>query len=113
MREPVGWIRRCFSTPYTKIIPYPFDVILEQYFDYEHVAHVHPRTLGEYVLVENRGHVLVYDQYWPVDRRGQRAISRVVQTYQPPGNIWFEFISGKHCGTKVHSELSRTRREPR
>jgi nitrite reductase/ring-hydroxylating ferredoxin subunit len=91
--------------PYVKFIPYPFEVVLDQYFDYEHIAHVHPCTLGEYVLVEKRGNVAVYDQHWPADRRGRRAVSRVVQTYQPPGDIWFEFESGKHLGTRVHSEL--------
>jgi nitrite reductase/ring-hydroxylating ferredoxin subunit len=90
---------------YVKIIPYPFEVILDQYFDYEHVAHVHPRTLGEYMLVENRGNEVVYDQRWPADRRGQRAVSRVTQTYRPPGDIWFEFTAGKHRGTKVHTQL--------
>lgn len=91
--------------PYVKVIPYPFAVVLEQYFDFEHVAHVHPGSLGEYVLVENAGHRIVYDQLWPPGRRGRRATSRVVQTYQPPGDIRFEFVSGKYRGTRVHSRL--------
>lgn len=93
------------AIPYTKIIPYPFAVVLEQYFDFEHIAHVHPTTLGEYVLVENAGHRLVYDQYWPPDRMGRRATSRVVQTYEPPGDIAFEFIAGRHRGVRVQSQL--------
>jgi len=93
------------SIPYVKVIPFPFSVVLDQYFDYEHIAHVHPTTLGEYRLVENAGHRIVYDQLWPTNRRGQRATSRVVQTYQPPGDIHFEFVSGKHTGVKVHSQL--------
>jgi nitrite reductase/ring-hydroxylating ferredoxin subunit len=91
--------------PYTKIIPYPFPVVLDQYFDYEHIAHVHPTTLGEYRVVENAGTRIVYDQHWPAGRSGRRATSRVVQTYQAPGDIWFEFIAGRHRGTKVHSQL--------
>jgi len=91
--------------PYVKVVPYPFQVVLEQYFDFEHIAHVHPQTLGEYVLVENSGRRIVYDQLWPADRNGRRATSRVVQTYQPPGDIQFEFVAGKHCGTKVVSRL--------
>lgn len=90
---------------YLKVIPYLFDVILDQYFDYEHIAHVHPTTLGEYVLLENTRQRIVYEQRWPADRFGRRAISRVVQTYRPPGDIWFEFVAGKHRGTRVHSEL--------
>ena len=59
---------------------------------------------GEYRLIENRGHTLDYEQRWPPDWRGRRRVSRVVQRYQPPGDIWFEFVSGKYRGTKVHSE---------
>lgn len=91
--------------PYRTVIPYPFQVVLEQYFDYEHIAHVHPTTLGEYMLVENAGNRIVYDQRWPADRWGRRATSRVVQTYEPPGDIRFDFIAGKHRGTKVLSRL--------
>jgi nitrite reductase/ring-hydroxylating ferredoxin subunit len=91
--------------PYVKIIPYPFAVVLDQYFDYEHIAHVHPSTLGEYVLVENMGCRIIYDQLWPADRRGRRATSRVIQNYQPPGDIWFDFVAGKHKRTKVFSQL--------
>lgn len=94
------------TIPYTKIIPYPFEVVLDQYFDYEHIAHVHPRTLGEYRPVQHQGEGLLYDQYWPPDWFGQRAVSRVAQTFHPPGDIWFEFLAGKHRGTKVHSQLT-------
>jgi nitrite reductase/ring-hydroxylating ferredoxin subunit len=91
--------------PYATIVPYPFAVVLDQYFDFEHVAHVHPTTLGEYVMVENAGRRIVYDQLWPANRRGRRATSRVVQTYHPPGDVRFEFVSGKYKGTAVHSRL--------
>jgi nitrite reductase/ring-hydroxylating ferredoxin subunit len=91
--------------PYQRVVPYPVQVVLEQYFDFEHIAHVHPQTLGEYLLVEHSGRRLVYDQRWPSDRSGRRATSRVVQTYQPPGALQFDLVAGKHRGTKVHSEL--------
>jgi len=98
-----GW--NVLSIPYVKILQYPFAVILEQYFDFEHIAHVHPTTLGEYVLVENAGRRIVYDQLWPANSRGRRATSQVIQTYEPPGDLWFQFVSGKYKGTKVHSQL--------
>jgi nitrite reductase/ring-hydroxylating ferredoxin subunit len=91
--------------PYVKVVPYPFAVVLEQYFDYEHIAHVHPGTLGEYVLVANEGTRIVYDQLWPPGRSGRRATSRVVQTYDPPGDIRFEFVAGRYRGTQVYSRL--------
>src|SRR5258708_5600943 len=88
-----------------KIVPYPLPVVLDQYFDFEHIAHVHPTTLGEYRLVEKSADRIVYDQLWPADRRGRRATSRVEQRYRLPGEIWFEFVEGKHKGTKVYSQL--------
>ncbi len=90
---------------YEKLIPYPFEVTLSQYFDYEHIAHVHPRTVGEYRLVEQRGNVLIYDQIWPANILGMRATSRVRHTFEPPDSMRFEFISGRHKGISVHSRL--------
>lgn len=92
---------------YTKVLPYPFDVVLSQYFDYEHIAHVHPETLGEYRVLETNGNRIVYEQLWKRNWRGKRPISKVVQTYLPPNEIWFEFIEGLHKGTKVHALLSK------
>lgn len=88
---------------YEKLIPYPFETVLSQYFDYEHIEHVHPKTLGRYEVVSNEGNVIVYDQIWP-GRRGKR--SRVRQTFDPPGDIRFEFAEGLHKGTVVESKLS-------
>lgn len=90
---------------YEKIIPFPFDVVLSQYFDYEHVAHVHPKTLGEYRLVERDGDRIVYDQIWPPGRFGRRRVSRVVQRFHPPNRTTFEFVSGLHRGIGVDSTL--------
>jgi nitrite reductase/ring-hydroxylating ferredoxin subunit len=91
---------------YEKLIPYPFDVVLSQYFDYEHIVHVHPQTLGEYVLVENRGSEIVYDQIWPAGLLGRRPKSRVVQTWLPPDRMTFEFIAGRHRGIVVNTRLT-------
>jgi nitrite reductase/ring-hydroxylating ferredoxin subunit len=62
-------------------------------------------TLGEYVLLSDGGDNLLYEQRWPPDWFGRRAVSRVAQAYRPPGDIWFEFLAGKHRGTKVHTQL--------
>jgi hypothetical protein len=88
----------------SKTIPYPFQVVLAQYFDYEHVKFVHPRTLGEYHLVETRGNVIVYEQLWP-RRFLMRRRSLVRQTFQPPNEIWFDFLQGRYKGVRVHSVL--------
>ncbi len=89
---------------YAKIIPHPFEVVLSQYFDYEHVKYVHPHTLGEYHLVECRGNVIVYEQLWP-RRFLVRRRSLVRQEFHPPNVIWFDFVRGMYRGIRVRSLL--------
>ena len=90
---------------YSKTIPFPFDVVLSQYFDYEHIRHVHPHTLGEYRLLESAGNVLVYEQIWPPNRLGIRRTSRVQQTFFPPDRTEFVFLEGVNRGVQVASLL--------
>jgi hypothetical protein len=92
------------AVTYTKVIPYPFDIVLSQYFDYEHVKYVHPQTLGEYHLVESRGNAIIYEQLWP-RRFFLRRRSLVQQTFFPPSEITFDFLQGQHKGVRVRSVL--------
>ena len=89
-----------------KTVPHPFRVVLEQYYDYEHIAHVHPYTLGEYRLKLEDGDRLIYEQLWP-KRLGRRRRSRVEQTFLPPNQIHFRFLSGAHRGVVVRTLLER------
>jgi hypothetical protein len=91
---------------YDKVIPYPVDVVLSQYYDYEHIRHVHPNTLGEYHLVEVRGPVVVYEQVWP-RRFLRRARSLVRQELVGPNEIWFHFLRGRYRGIRVHTVLQK------
>ncbi|MEM6705751.1 MAG: hypothetical protein AAF690_23750 [Acidobacteriota bacterium] len=61
---------------YTKLVPYPYDVVFSQYWDYEHIEHVHPDSLGEYRLVKQEKDLAIYEQLWP-ERRGRRKRSLV------------------------------------
>lgn len=90
---------------YIKVIPFAFEVVLSQYFDYEHIAHVHPRTLGEYRLVEASAERIVYDQIWPAGWNGRRKTSQVEQRFLPPDAIEFAFLEGLHRGIRVHTRL--------
>ncbi len=96
------------SITYEKLIPYPFEIVLSQYYDYEHIRHIHPTTLGEYHLVETRGNVTVYEQVWP-RRFGRRARSLVRQEFFPPNEIRFMFVRGRYRGAGV---LTRFHRRP-
>jgi len=92
------------SINYQKIIEYPLDAVLEQYFDYEHIEIVHPTTLGTYRVLEQRGARIVYEQIWPRGMFGQ-ARSVIEHLYVAPYEMWFHFLSGRHKGVKVHSLL--------
>lgn len=88
-----------------KLIPYPFDVVLGQYYDYEHIRFVHPETLGEYRLVERAGSAVLYEQIWP-RRFGRRARSLVRQTRLTANEIEFRFVAGRYKGVRVRTVLS-------
>lgn len=95
---------------YRKSIPYPFEVVLGQYFDYEHIEFVHPDSLGEYRLVEQDGNTIVYEHIWP-RRWGplgvRRSRSLVRHDFLPSDEMWFTFTEGRHRGTKVHTRLEK------
>ncbi len=87
-----------------KVVPFPYDVVLSQYYDYEHIEHVHPETLGEYVLVSADAGKAVYEQIWP-ERRGRRRRSVVEQTFEPPNLVRFSFVDGRYKGVRVETRL--------
>ena len=89
---------------YRKVIPYPLEVVLGQYWDWEHIAVVHPDTLGEYRLVSAEGDSAVYEQIWP-RRLLRRRRSRVRQTQVSANEIEFVFLAGLHRGVRVRTVL--------
>ena len=92
---------------YQKLVPYSYAVVLSQYYDYEHIAHVHPDTLGEYRLVSVDDDVVVYEQIWP-RHWGRRRTSLVEQRFVPPDLIRFSFRKGLHRGVVVDTRLIET-----
>lgn len=90
--------------PYTKLVPYPYDVVFAQYWDYEHIEHVHPDSLGEYRLMKQEKDLAVYEQIWP-ERRGRRKRSVVEQRFVPPDTLRFDFQEGRYKGVVVETRL--------
>jgi hypothetical protein len=88
---------------YTKVIPYPFDVVLGQYFDYEHIEFVHPGTLGRYRVVETKGNVITYEHLWPKKALRSQRRSLVEHRFIPPNEMWFTFVEGHLKGVKTHT----------
>ena len=87
-----------------KVIQYPFETVLGQYFDYEHIEFVHPHSLGNYYLLEDNGDTIIYKHVWP--KKGLiNKISIVEHQYFPPNEMWFIFTKGRYKGVKVHTRL--------
>ena len=89
---------------YRKRIPYPFERVLAQYFDLEHINTVHPRTLGEYRLLEVSGNRIVFQQRWPA-WLGVRAHTVIEQEWLPIDRIRFRFLSGFLRGVAISTRL--------
>lgn len=89
---------------YEKLVPYSFDVVLSQYFDYEHIVHVHPKTVGEYRLLDSGEGFVRYEHLWPKRWTGRKK-TIVRHSYKPPNEMWFTFEEGYLKGTEVHSVL--------
>ena len=89
---------------YQKIIPYPFERVLAQYFDLEHIETVHPKTLGEYRILEVSGNRIIFQQRWPT-WIGFRVCSVVEQIWVPPDRIKFRFVKGFLRGVALSSQL--------
>jgi hypothetical protein len=91
---------------YRKAVPYPRWHVLAQFFDLEHIEHVHPRSFGRARLVSlHRGGVT-----WVLESPrylGVRTRSTIVQDYLPPDRIEARVIKGFLKG----AEYSGTFRE--
>ncbi len=92
------------SVRHTKLIPYPFDTVLSQYFDYEHIEHVHPHTLGRYRVHQADASGIRFEQTWPKGLLGTPH-SVIRHTFRPPGEMWFDFEEGRYTGVRVHTVL--------
>ena len=88
---------------YQKVVPYPFEVVLGQYFDYEHIKFVHPKSLGEYRVIENIGNTIVYEHVWPKKVWRKQRKSRVEHQFLPPNEMWFDFVDGYLKGVRTHT----------
>ena len=89
---------------FQKFVPYSTDAVLSQYYDYEHIEHVHPNTLGRYQLLEQREDFVSYRQVWPKTVFSEPT-SIVEQRFSPPNRILFEFVKGRYKGTRIHTVL--------
>lgn len=50
---------------YRREVPYSQAVVLSQYFDLEHLEHVHPRSFGRAHMVSTHSNTVVWELEWP------------------------------------------------
>ena len=92
------------NVTYRVRIPYPFERVLSQYFDLEHLETVHPTTLGAARVLEVDGKRIVFEQRWPA-WLGLRLRTVAEQIWLPPDRIRIRFRRGLLRGVGVDTHL--------
>jgi hypothetical protein len=90
---------------YRREVPYSRAVVLSQYFDLEHLEHVHPRTFGRARMVSECRGAIVWDLEWPPILGLFRPRSRFLQEYDPPWGIRAIITAGLLRGTETVVDL--------
>jgi hypothetical protein len=91
---------------YQRELPYPRSILLSQYFDLEHLEHVHPKSFGRARMVSTERGVIVWDLEWSPILGYVRLWSRFAQEYLPPWGIRARIVGGTLRGTESTVELS-------
>ena len=78
---------------YVKDVPCTLYETLSQYYDSEHIATVHPESLGRVKMVssEDEGSSILYEHVW------RAAQPRSAEVF-PPSFMTFDFIEGEIPG---------------
>ena len=90
---------------YRREVPYPQPVVLSQYFDFEHLEHVHPRTFGRARMISQQGRCIVWELEWPPVLGALRLRSTFSQEHLPPWGIRSLVVRGFLRGTESLVEL--------
>lgn len=91
---------------YQRNVPYSTARVLSQYFDLEHLEHVHPKTFGRARLLSQHGNSVVWELEWPSILGVTWFRSSFRQEYIPPFGIRSVIIKGLF--RKTESEVRLT-----
>ena len=90
-------------------VPYRPERVLAQYFDLEHVSHVHPRTLGESRLITCKGRAVLFEQRWPWRfALGVRLCSTLKLELVAPGTVRVRVVRGLLRGSQLSVVLEES-----
>ncbi len=95
---------------YQREVEYPIDRIVSQYFDLEHLEHVHPHSVGQAQLISQHQDTVIWDLEWPAIFGILRLRNRIVQRFLPPNRIHALLIKGILRGMNVEIDFSQTPR---
>lgn len=90
---------------YKRQVSYPIGRVLSQYFDLEHVEHVHPQSFGRASLVSEHHDAVVWDLEWPPVLGMFRFRNRIFQQFVAPNRIHAKLMSGLFRGTTVDVQI--------
>ena len=91
---------------YQRNVPYPTARVLSQYFDLEHLEHVHPKTFGRARLLSQHGNSVVWELEWPSILGVAWFRSWFRQEHIPPFGIRSVIIKGLFRGTESEVRLT-------
>lgn len=93
---------------YRREVSYPQPAVLSQYFDLEHVEHVHPRSFGRARMVSTNHNIIAWELEWPPVLGLIRLQSTFAQEYRPPWGIHATITRGFLRGTEISVEINKT-----
>ena len=93
---------------YTISIQHPVDVVLSQYFDLEHLEHVHSGSFGVARLISEGSGDLLWDLHWPRLLGFLGLRSRIHQRLIAPNKVTAEIIGGIGRGTRSMFTVEHT-----
>jgi len=92
---------------YERDIPYPQSIVLSQYFDLEHLEHVHPRTFGRARMLSAYPGGIVWELEWPPVLGCRLLRSTFRQDFHPPWGVHAVVTRGFLRGSETFVELGK------
>jgi hypothetical protein len=89
-------------------VGYPAARVLSQYFDLEHIEHVHPRSFGRARLLSQHDYIDVWELEWPSILGAIRFEAPFDRSLYRPSVFALLFIKGLFRGTESEVRLTST-----